>query len=136
LCTPCPKTGQDPPDPPTHPPLDPQCSNPTWTKRVKQVQKSAPHTNQEKRTMLVQVLVTQMEQKGPMSSGGCMKHNFWTACLLPHTNYIFRILRLRAIDWYIYGSNQGGGGVGWSPDKFLVFLQGVSSFFWGIFTKF
>jgi hypothetical protein len=31
-------------------------------------------------------------------TGGCRTHNFWTACLLPHTNYIFGILRLRAIN--------------------------------------
>jgi hypothetical protein len=44
-------------------------------------------------------------------AGGCRKHNFWTACLFSVKNYIFEILTSRAINWYIYGSNQGG--LGW-----------------------
>ena len=37
----------------------------------------------------------------------------------------------RAINWYIYESNRGGGGV--FPDGFLVFSGGFSSFFLGHF---
>jgi len=67
-----------------------------------------------------------------LPAGGCRKHIFWTACVKSIKNYIFEILTSRAVDWYIYGSNRGGGG-GLSPDGFLVFLRGVSSFLLGHF---
>ena len=45
--------------------------------------------------------------------------------------YKFGFLASRAIDWYVYESNPGGRGVGWSPDVVIVFLGGGSSFFLG-----
>ena len=47
-----------------------------------------------------------------LDAGGCRKHNFWTARVKSIRNHIFVILTSRAIDWYIHGSNQGGGGGG------------------------
>ena len=43
--------------------------------------------------------------------------------------YKFGFLASRAIDWYVYESNPGGRGVGWSPD--VVIFGGVLQFFSG-----
>ena len=43
-------------------------------------------------------------------SGGCRKHNFWTAHFKSTKNYIFGILSSRSVDWYMYGSNRRGSG--------------------------
>ena len=53
---------------------------------------------------------------------------FWTACRLSVRN-MFGILTSRVIDWYRYGSNRGGGGVGWSFGGVIVILGEFSSFF-------
>ena len=47
-----------------------------------------------------------------LQAGGCKKHNFWTTPVRPAKNYIFGILGLRAIDWYMHGSDPRRGGVG------------------------
>ena len=44
---------------------------------------------------------------------------------------MFGILTSRAIDWYVYGSNRGGGGG--FPGGVLGFGGGISSFFLGHF---
>ena len=43
-------------------------------------------------------------------AGDCRKHNFWTTRAKSIKIYIFGILASRAIDWYIYMSQIGGGG--------------------------
>ena len=45
-------------------------------------------------------------------------------------NYILGILTLRAIDWYMYGSNQGRWGVGGPPRGVQVLGGGSPGFFW------
>jgi hypothetical protein len=44
--------------------------------------------------------------------GGCWKLNFWTARVKSIKYHIVGILASRAIDWYMYGSNWRGGGLG------------------------
>jgi len=56
-----------------------------------------------------------------LGAGGCRKHNFWTTCVIKI--YIFGILALRAINWYIYGSNRRGGRVRGGPEFFGPPLQ-------------
>jgi hypothetical protein len=48
-----------------------------------------------------------------LSPGGCKKHNFRNTPVHPAENYIFGILGLKAIDWYMHGTDprRGGGGV-------------------------
>jgi len=58
-------------------------------------------------------------------AGGCRKHNFWTAHVKPIKYLTFEILTSRATDWYIYGSNWGGGGGGWSSGVDLFFYEGL-----------
>jgi hypothetical protein len=67
-----------------------------------------------------------------LDAGGCRKHNFWTARVKSIRNHIFVILTSRAIDWYIHGSNRGGGG-GVVPRRVFRFLQGVSCLLMGHF---
>jgi hypothetical protein len=55
-------------------------------------------------------------------AGECRKHNFWTACLLSHIKWRFGNLTLRAINWYIFGSNREGVD-GWSPGGVFRFLR-------------
>jgi hypothetical protein len=58
-----------------------------------------------------------------VTAGGCRKNNFWTTRVTSIKNYIFGILTSRAINWYIYESNPGGGG----GPMWLIFLGGFSS---------
>ena len=61
------------------------------------------------------------------TAGGCRKHNFWTTPVKSIKKFKFGILTSRAIDWYIYGSNWGGG----VPQRVFSFFAGGSSFFLG-----
>jgi hypothetical protein len=49
--------------------------------------------------------------KSYSESGGCKKHNFWNTPVRPAKNYIFGILGLRAVDWYMHGTDPRRGGV-------------------------
>jgi len=64
-------------------------------------------------------------------AGGAISCNFWTSTIKHIFKSIIRILRLRAIDWYINEFNQrrsGGGGVGgvstfWGPPSRILLGQ-------------
>jgi len=66
-----------------------------------------------------------------LQPGGCRKHNFWTTRVKLIKIYTFGILALRAIDWYIYGSNRRGGVRGLQS-----FLDPPPKFYWVTPTKF
>jgi len=65
-------------------------------------------------------------------SGGCRKHNFWTALVKSIKIYIFGILASRAINWYIYGSNRRKGVRGGADS----FRTPPPNFYWATPTKF
>jgi hypothetical protein len=69
-------------------------------------------------------------------SGGCRKHNFWTARVKPTEIIILKSLcREQSIGIYIWVESGRGGWGGVVPGGVLVILRGVSNFFWAISTE-